>query len=217
MFEFFSGFSVVSWIVFSFLIILSTVSWFLIYVKSLMTFILSREFRRVSLKWREFSGFSQISSFAHNDQSLLVKMLVAALFEWPKINMAPITDLQKSELLTAVFNRETTRIRMLLDRGQTMLAVIAAVSPFIGLLGTVVGIFGTLTDIAGIEEPSLQVISGSIGETLIMTAIGLVVAIPAVFAYNLFARFNYNAMIRIRQIAKSYHTLIVYKLKNDDF
>jgi biopolymer transport protein ExbB len=131
--------------------------------------------------------------------------------------MAPITDLQKSELLTAVFNRETTRIRMLLDRGQTMLAVIAAVSPFIGLLGTVVGIFGTLTDIAGIEEPSLQVISGSIGETLIMTAIGLVVAIPAVFAYNLFARFNYNAMIRIRQIAKSYHTLIVYKLKNDDF
>ena len=134
MFEFFSGFSVVSWIVFSLLIILSTVSWFLIYVKSLMTFILSREFRRVSLKWREFSGFSQISSFAHNDQSLLVKMLVAALFEWPKINMAPITDLQKSELLTAVFNRETTRIRMLLDRGQTMLAVIAAVSPLIAVI-----------------------------------------------------------------------------------
>ncbi len=217
MFDLFAGFGVFGWIVFSLLMILSVISWFIIYTKSIVSVILKKEFGRVGEKWKKLQGFNQISAFVQNDNSVLTQMLVTALFEWPKINMAQITELQKSELLFNVLDKEIIRIRMHLDRGQTLLAVIASVSPFIGLLGTVVGIFSTLTDISQIQNPSLALISGSIGETLIMTAFGLVVAIPAVFAYNIFAKFNRNSIIRIKEMAKSYHTLIVYKLKNDDF
>ena len=217
MFDFFANFSIFSWIIFILLMILSVISWFLIYVKSLVSFILSREFKRIAEKWKKFAGFTQISSFAQNDQSILIKLLVTALFEWPKINMAPLNEDRKSELLSNIFVREITKIKFQLDRGQTLLAIIATIAPFIGLLGTVMGIFHTLTDLSHVNNPSLSLISGSIGETLIMTAIGLMVAIPAVFAYNLFAKFNHNAIIRIKEIAKCYHTLIVYKLKNDDF
>ena len=75
-----------------------------------------------------------------------------------------------------------------LEAGQTMLATIASVSPFVGLLGTVWGIYHALIGIAGSGQPSISDVAGPVGEALIMTALGLAVAIPAVVAYNLLGR-----------------------------
>lgn len=75
-----------------------------------------------------------------------------------------------------------------LEAGQTLLATIAGVSPFVGLLGTVWGIYHALIGIAASGQPSIADIAGPVGEALIMTAFGLAVAIPAVVAYNLLGR-----------------------------
>jgi biopolymer transport protein ExbB len=75
-----------------------------------------------------------------------------------------------------------------LEVGQTTLATIAGVSPFVGLLGTVWGIYHALMGVAASGQPTLADVAGPVGEALIMTALGLAVAIPAVVAYNLLGR-----------------------------
>jgi biopolymer transport protein ExbB len=75
-----------------------------------------------------------------------------------------------------------------LQSGQTVLATIGSVAPFVGLLGTVWGIYHAMLGIALSAQLSLDKIAGPVGEALIMTAAGLVVAIPAVVAFNAFGR-----------------------------
>ncbi|MDR3213041.1 MAG: MotA/TolQ/ExbB proton channel family protein [Azoarcus sp.] len=79
-----------------------------------------------------------------------------------------------------------------LENGLTALASIASSAPFVGLFGTVWGIFHALRDIALSSQASLDKVAGPVGEALIMTACGLFVAIPAVLAYNAFTRLNRN-------------------------
>jgi biopolymer transport protein ExbB len=75
-----------------------------------------------------------------------------------------------------------------LQYGQILLATVGSTAPFVGLLGTVWGIYHALMGIAGAGQVSIDKISGPVGEALIMTAAGLAVAIPAVLAYNVLGR-----------------------------
>ncbi|MBI5926013.1 MAG: MotA/TolQ/ExbB proton channel family protein [Aquabacterium sp.] len=75
-----------------------------------------------------------------------------------------------------------------LQRGQVLLASVGAVSPFVGLFGTVWGIYHAMMGIAVEGSASLDKVAGPVGEALIMTAAGLAVAIPAVLAYNIFGK-----------------------------
>ena len=75
-----------------------------------------------------------------------------------------------------------------LQAGQVLLASVGATSPFIGLFGTVWGIYHALLGIAALGSMSIDKVAGPVGEALIMTAAGLAVAIPAVLAYNLFGK-----------------------------
>ena len=75
-----------------------------------------------------------------------------------------------------------------LQWGQVMLATVGSTAPFVGLLGTVWGIYHALTAIASAGQITIDKVAGPVGEALIMTAAGLVVAIPAVLAYNVFGR-----------------------------
>ena len=75
-----------------------------------------------------------------------------------------------------------------LQFGQVLLATVGSTAPFVGLLGTVWGIYHALTGIKGAGQITIDQVSGPVGEALIMTAAGLAVAIPAVLAYNVFGR-----------------------------
>jgi biopolymer transport protein ExbB len=75
-----------------------------------------------------------------------------------------------------------------LQSGQVLLATVGAVAPFVGLLGTVWGIYHALTTLANAGQVSIDQLAGPIGEALIMTAAGLAVAIPAVLGYNILGR-----------------------------
>jgi biopolymer transport protein ExbB len=76
-----------------------------------------------------------------------------------------------------------------LQFGQVLLATVGSTAPFVGLLGTVWGIYHALTGLVGAGQVTIDKIAGPVGEALIMTAAGLAVAIPAVLAYNLFGRY----------------------------
>jgi len=76
-----------------------------------------------------------------------------------------------------------------LQFGQVLLASVGAVAPFVGLFGTVWGIYHALVSISAGGNLSIEKIAGPVGEALIMTAAGLAVAIPAVLAYNIFGKF----------------------------
>ena len=76
-----------------------------------------------------------------------------------------------------------------LQWGQVLLATVGSTAPFVGLLGTVWGIYHALTAMAGAGQITIDRVAGPVGEALVMTAAGLAVAIPAVLAYNVFGRF----------------------------
>ena len=77
-----------------------------------------------------------------------------------------------------------------LGEGLAFLATVGSTAPFIGLFGTVVGIYRALTKIGSSGQASIDTVAGPVGEALIMTALGLVVAVPAVLAYNWLIRRN---------------------------
>jgi biopolymer transport protein ExbB len=81
-----------------------------------------------------------------------------------------------------------------LNEGLAFLATVGSTAPFIGLFGTVVGIYRALIKIGMAGQASISVVAGPVGEALIMTAIGLVVAVPAVLAYNWLQRRNKSIM-----------------------
>ncbi len=98
--------------------------------------------------------------------------------------------LNRGEFITRTLRQSINRSTARLESGLTMLASIGAISPFVGLFGTVYGIYNALVGISQQGAASLDKVSGPVGEALIMTAAGLFVAIPAVLAYNAFVRLN---------------------------
>ena len=93
--------------------------------------------------------------------------------------------------------------------GMAILATTGSVSPFVGLLGTVWGILNALTRISLTGNPSLEQIAGPIGEALIMTAIGLFVAVPAVMGYNWLLRRNKAIQEKMKHFSADVHSYIV--------
>lgn len=97
----------------------------------------------------------------------------------------------KKEILTLHLSQSLDEIKIYLDRGLTILASIGSCTPFIGLFGTVLGIYHALGNINNNNSAiSLNAISGPIAESLIATAIGLFCAIPAIISYNFLVRSN---------------------------
>lgn len=94
----------------------------------------------------------------------------------------------KGQQLTRVLRDALHKVINQLNFGQVLLATVGSTAPFVGLLGTVWGIYHALTSISGAGQMTIAQVSGPVGEALVMTAAGLVVAIPAVLAYNVFGR-----------------------------
>ena len=93
--------------------------------------------------------------------------------------------------------------------GLTVLASIASTAPFVGLFGTVWGIYHALLGIGAAGQVSIDQVAGPIGEALIMTALGLLVAIPAVLGYNALVRGNKAILHKLNRFAHDLHAYFV--------
>jgi biopolymer transport protein ExbB len=106
-----------------------------------------------------------------------------------KLNATLASMGDKAQQLTRVLRDALHAVLLKLQFGQVLLATVGSTAPFVGLLGTVWGIYHALIGISGAGQLTIDKVSGPVGEALIMTAAGLAVAIPAVLAYNLFGRY----------------------------
>jgi biopolymer transport protein ExbB len=116
--------------------------------------------------------------------------------------MALQTQAERKETLSVYLAQSLDNVRVWLDRGLTMLASVGSSAPFIGLFGTVWGIYGALTRIAAEGNANLNVVAGPMGEALVATAAGLFAAIPAVLAYNACVRINRVLVQDLRHVAE---------------
>ena len=112
---------------------------------------------------------------------------------------------RQDEFVDRALRQAVTRESNKLQSGMTLLATVGATAPFVGLLGTVWGIYGALIKIGATGSASIDAVAGPVGEALIMTAIGLFVAIPAVFAYNFFSKTNAAVIAKFDTFAHDLH------------
>ncbi|HQT30617.1 MAG TPA: MotA/TolQ/ExbB proton channel family protein [Thiobacillus sp.] len=112
------------------------------------------------------------------------------------------------EFLTRLLRNGIDQEAMRVEQGLTMMASAGSAAPYIGLFGTVWGIYHALVNIGLSGQGTLDKVSGPVGEALIMTAVGLAVAIPAVLAYNAFTRRNRVWLARLDAFAHDLYTVI---------
>ena len=117
-------------------------------------------------------------------------------------------DAERTALLALHLPQCLDRVRAGFDQGLTALASIGSSGPFIGLFGTVWGIYGALAQISAEGNASLNTVAGPMGEALVATAFGLFAAIPAVLAYNAFVRSNRILLQDLRHVAEQLATYL---------
>mgnify|MGYP003444101655 CR=1 FL=1 len=113
------------------------------------------------------------------------------------------------EWIDNVLARATARINSALSTQLPFLATTGSTAPFIGLFGTVWGIYHALVAIGVAGQASIDKVAGPVGEALIMTAIGLAVAVPAVLGYNWLIRRNKAAMDLVRGFGADLHAVLL--------
>ena len=143
--------------------------------------------RSTAAFWQSASLEDAGEKVAVFDREALVSPLISATQIASNGTLATAGD--KSQQLTRVLRDALHAVLHKLQFGQVLLATVGSTAPFVGLLGTVWGIYHALIGIASSGQITIDKVSGPVGEALIMTAAGLAVAIPAVLAYNIFGRY----------------------------
>jgi biopolymer transport protein ExbB len=175
------------------LLLMSVASWVVILLKSWALRRATGDMARSTAAfWQSASVESGLQQATAFDRSSLITPLISASQSVASpANQSNTTLAQagdKAQQLTRVLRDALHNIINQLNFGQVLLATVGSTAPFVGLLGTVWGIYHALTSISGAGQMTIAQVSGPVGEALVMTAAGLVVAIPAVLAYNVFGR-----------------------------
>lgn len=176
------------------LLAMSVVTWYLIVSRSVSNWRMKRNSQAFLDRFWEAPGLTAVADFLQrhgiNDpfSHLTHHGLKAAEQYRNKTGSRLIESGSEDEFLTRALRRAITQDTARLEYGHTMLASIASSAPFVGLFGTVWGVYHALVNIGMSGSGSLDQVAGPVGEALIMTALGLAVAIPAVLAYNFFNR-----------------------------
>ena len=173
---------VIAWSILTVLVTMSVGSFYILITKMLEQNRILRQYKSIRTTfWRANSLSEGASKLEKNSawRQLVDDGLVA------EGQHSKMTDsLEAHDWLHGSLARSESSINARLASGLPFLATVGATAPFVGLLGTVIGIYRALINIGLAGSASIDKVAGPVGEALIMTAIGLLVAVPAVFAYN---------------------------------
>jgi biopolymer transport protein ExbB len=170
------------------LLVMSVGSWVILLWKAWLLLRAHRDVARSTAAfWQAPSLVEGLRSVRTFDREVLVTPLVEASQVETAGTLAGAGD--KSQQLTRLLRDALHTVLLKLQAGQVLLATVGSTAPFVGLLGTVWGIYHALIGISGAGQISIDKIAGPVGESLIMTAAGLTVAIPAVLGYNVLGRY----------------------------
>jgi biopolymer transport protein ExbB len=120
-----------------------------------------------------------------------------------------VETIDKHTWITMSVDRSVGNIQNRLQDGMAVLATVGSTAPFVGLFGTVWGIYNALVKIGISGQASIDKVAGPVGEALIMTAIGLAVAVPAVMGYNWLVRRNKQVMDATKAFAGDLHNVLI--------
>ncbi len=180
------------------LIVASIFSWSIILEKIIRIKLVKRRCERFEMDFAIKNIEELFKNAKSNNNNIHSRLFLSAMREWKKNDIKAIImdktgsrKLSLKERLNGVMSVSINRSIQKLEIGLNMLAIIGSSAPFVGLFGTVWGIMNSFQSIALMKYWSLAVVAPGIAEALLATGIGLFVAIPAVFFYNIFiARIN---------------------------
>lgn len=195
------------------LLLMSVVSWFIIVVKALDLRRHRTQSRRVEAFWHatDFAdGVERLGREPDNPFRLLAlhgRDATAQIQNQERPGHQPqlYDQLDVSEWIQRALRHEADDFLARLQSGLWVLASVGSTAPFVGLFGTVWGIYHALIGIGASGQAGLDQVAGPIGEALIMTALGLAVAIPAVLGYNALVRGHKSLMHQVNRFAHELH------------
>ena len=186
----------VGWVVFITLLVMSLMSWYWIIINAVKNMRMRGRGERVMGTFWETPNAQDAIRFMEEQPSsepfskIALDAAQAAAHHQRHDGSRLAESLNRSEFVDRALRQAVTRESSRLQSGLTVLATTGSTAPFVGLLGTVWGIYRALIKIGASGDASISAVAGPVGEALIMTAIGLFVAIPAVLAYKFFVRLN---------------------------
>ena len=203
------------------MLLMSVASWTII-IGKLVAQLRSRQSiaRAMQAFWNADSRAQALEAVRSTDRSgvfaLVATDAVLAAQAWEeKCAAGTGPGVDASEFIGRTLQQSTVLAQARVERGLTFLASVGSTAPFVGLFGTVWGIYHALVGLSGATQVVLDKVAGPVGEALIMTASGLFVAIPAVLAYNAFTRANRLVLAQLDGFAHSLHAYLVAGVRVD--
>jgi len=196
------------------LLAMSLASWVVIILKSLNLLSAQQQAKRVEAFWHSSSvagGLQALGDEADNPFRALALRGQEAMAHLKTGSSQPelLKELDTSDWVTRGLQNAIDDATANLQSGLAILASVGSTSPFVGLFGTVWGIYHALMQIGMAGQATIDKVAGPIGEALIMTALGLAVAIPAVLGYNALVRGNKFVITRLNRFAHDLHALLM--------
>jgi biopolymer transport protein ExbB len=188
---------------FAILVIMSAASWYVLFVKLFEQQKIINQGRRARTTFWQAANLREGASKLEKNSAYrqIVDDGILALEQHDKL-----TDpIDQHDWMQNSLARTQGAIASKLSNGLALLATVGSTAPFVGLFGTVIGIYRALIRIGAAGQASIDAVAGPVGESLIMTALGLAVAVPAVLAYNWLQRRNKSIVEELARFSNDLH------------
>ena len=192
------------------LVVMSIGSWYIMVVKVLEQSKMGKQAEEAQAFWTAKTVAEGTKALAEDSP---YRFMADAANNAVKKHEGLMGHITVNDWVSMGLQRAVDRIQGNTQGGLAFLATVGSTSPFVGLFGTVWGIYHALTAIGISGQASIDKVAGPVGEALIMTAIGLAVAVPAVLAYNWLVRRNKAVMDQVRAFSSDLHAVVLGTIK----
>ena len=189
------------------LVVMSMGSWYILAIKMLEQRKIGNQAKEAANKFWSAGTVAQGAEALSKDSPY--QFIAASGLEATKKHGGLMGHIPLNDWIAMSIQRSVDRVNREMQGGLSFLATVGSISPFVGLFGTVWGIYHALTAIGISGQASIDKVAGPVGEALIMTAIGLAVAVPAVLAYNWLVSRNKAVMDDIRGFGSDLHSVLL--------
>jgi biopolymer transport protein ExbB len=194
---------VIAWATLSILVIMSVGSWYVFFVKLIDQQKIIKEGRRARTSFWQSANLREAANKL--DKNGAYRQIVDDGLLAQEQHTKLTDPIDQHDWMLGSLARSQGAIVSKLSTGLALLATVGSTAPFVGLFGTVVGIYRALIRIGASGQASIDTVAGPVGEALIMTALGLAVAVPAVMQYNWLMRRNKAIVEELARFANDVH------------
>lgn len=191
------------------LMVMSLGTWYLIVTKMLEQRRLLREAQSVGAGAPFWSAADLRQGTASLSEEGAFRFVADTAFDASRAHEGILASVDRGSWISTAVDEAGEEVEHRLQQGLAFLATVGSTSPFIGLFGTVWGILNALTAIGVAGQASIDKVAGPVGEALIMTAIGLAVAVPAVLGYNWLVGRNTSALHQVHTFGARLRTALL--------